>query len=166
MTHIMTIDQFWQIIEDARGNAAKVTAALLLVPAEEIEAFANLYGEQMNRLHHWDIWGAAFVLNDGCSDDCFHYFKAFVIGKGRKFFEQAVLAPDELAPLITSKDLKNGCDNEALNYAAAEAYEQIANADLVTEVESLEGTEPAGETWEEDEVYDRFPKLAARAEAG
>jgi hypothetical protein len=52
-------------------------------------AFADSYD--------WGLWGAACVINGGCSDDCFDYFRAYLISRGREVFEAAVADPDSLA---------------------------------------------------------------------
>ena len=48
----------------------------------------------------WDLWGAAYLINGGCSDDGFAYFRSWLISRGRAAYEEAVRDPDSLADLV------------------------------------------------------------------
>ncbi|WP_449342020.1 DUF4240 domain-containing protein [Streptomyces aurantiogriseus] len=37
-----------------------------------------------DRAYTWDLWGAAWVLLDGASDDAFDFFRCWLIGQGRE----------------------------------------------------------------------------------
>jgi hypothetical protein len=153
---------FWKIVEGSRGNAERIEKELAKLAPEQIAQFQKLYYERHNRLHRWDIWGAAYVINGGCSDDGFHYFKAWLIGKGRKAYEAALSDPDSLGSFVTDADLDEGCDNESLNYAAEQAYESVTGNDSQLDRDSNEMDVPAGEPWNEESVYDLYPKLSAK----
>ncbi|OSP39974.1 hypothetical protein B7767_28795 [Streptomyces sp. 13-12-16] len=45
------------------------------------------------------LWAAAYVINGGCSDDGFDYFRGWLIAQGRETFERVVADPDALAEL-------------------------------------------------------------------
>lgn len=161
-TRGMDVDRFWTILEQSHGDAERVASMLSKLTKDEIASFQKLYYDHHNRLHKWDVWAAAYVINGGCSDDGFHYFKAWVIGKGRKAYETALNSPDDLGPFVTDADADMECDNESLNYAAIEAWEKVAGKGAELERNSIEGSEPEGEPFDEDTVYERFPKLAAK----
>lgn len=149
--------EFWTLIETTKGDAKHVQAALSNLPEEDIDAWDRIYWVRHNALHRWDVWGAAYVINGGCSDDSFHYFKAFAIGNGKAFYGALVTNPDSVGPLITEDDLEDGCDNEGLNYVSAEILGEEALPSR-----SMEGERPAGDPWEEDDLPIRFPRLTAR----
>ncbi|WP_342210876.1 LysR family transcriptional regulator [Streptomyces sp. DH-12] len=50
-------------------------------------------------LLHEPLWAAAYVINGGCSDDGFDYFRGWLIAQGREVFERAVARPGALADL-------------------------------------------------------------------
>src|SRR5690606_24866072 len=78
------------------------------------------------RAYRWDLWGAAWVLLDGASDDAFDFFRCWLIGQGREVFEGALHDPDALADLLDDDfDEEVDGDGEELGYAADEAYEQL-----------------------------------------
>ena len=45
------------------------------------------------------LWPAAYVINGGCSDDGFDFFRGRLMLQGRETFRQAVADPDSLADL-------------------------------------------------------------------
>jgi hypothetical protein len=119
----MDRERFWKAIEDCQGDARRVTRELSKLSAPEIATWHRLYYEHHNSLHRTLLSSAAWVILGECSSDQFHYFKAWVIGKGRKAYVAALEDPDSLGAFLTDDDLEDDCDNEDLNYAAERAFE-------------------------------------------
>jgi hypothetical protein len=157
---VMTEEAFWEIIEAAKGSPERVETALRKLKPDEIDAWDRIFWEKHNALHRWDLWAAGQAINGGMTDDGFHYFKSWIVGKGRAAFETAIRSPDDLGDHITPRDEQVGCDNELLNYAASQAYEDLAQMEL--DYRSNEFDEPAGEQWTEEEAKQRLPKLWQR----
>ncbi|MEM7281915.1 MAG: DUF4240 domain-containing protein [Pseudomonadota bacterium] len=158
----MNEDRFWSLVESAK-SAAKSThdrpnelLPLLedLSPAE-LEQFDAIYMKQLNRSYTWSLWGAAYVMNGGCSDDCFDYFRDWLISEGRQTFDAALAEPDTLAELPRVY----GAELELFRYVHFELYEKKVGKMLEPNYEGAP-LDPAGEPWDEDEVYALFPKLA------
>jgi hypothetical protein len=42
---------------------------------DEIIAFEVAFRRYLNEAYTWDLWGAAYVIHGGCSDDGFEYFR-------------------------------------------------------------------------------------------
>jgi hypothetical protein len=174
----MTDDQFWSLIEqtlpyssDQGEQMEALSAALDKVSATDIEAFQRAFQRQQKRSFTWDLWGAAYLLNGGASDDGFEYFQRWLISKGRKIFEAAVANADALAELLppSSDEIY---EFEEFGYAASEAWQQKTGINPWKDPEGRfpytggsPGQEPSGTPFEEDEDYlaKRFPKLWARA---
>ncbi len=112
----MTIEQFWRLIDQARAEVVDTTdadavadraAALLATrPVAEIVAAQRPLGSEMCIRHRLlavayraRLWAAAYLINDGCSDDGFDYFRGWLIAQGREVFERVVAEPDRLAEL-------------------------------------------------------------------
>src|SRR4029450_325709 len=78
--------EFWAMVEAARPpgggdsvqHAARLVAALAELPAAEILTYQHLQDQLMAESYHWDLWGAAYLLNFGCSDDGFDYFRGWL----------------------------------------------------------------------------------------
>jgi Protein of unknown function (DUF4240) len=113
------------------------------------------------RAYTWELWGAAYVIEDGCSDDCFRDFRAYLISLGRDPYEAALKSPDSLAPLV--EDAETG-DWENADDVAPEAYEDVTGEDIPSGDSDLSGR-PRGEEWDDeqqDALVQRYPVLAAR----
>ncbi|MFF8590205.1 DUF4240 domain-containing protein [Streptomyces sp. NPDC015220] len=125
--------EFWELIDAARGaaegdpeeQADLLVERLLDREPEVVLDFARHFESRYNRAYRWDLWGAAWVLLDGASDDAFDYFRCWLIGQGREVFEGALHDPDSLADLLGDFDEEIDGDGEELGYAADEAYEQL-----------------------------------------
>ncbi|MEQ8144233.1 DUF4240 domain-containing protein [Streptomyces sp. OP7] len=125
--------EFWELVdvarEDAEGDpeeqADLLVERLVLRDPEAVLDFARHFEARYHRAYRWDLWGAAWVLLDGASDDAFDFFRCWLIGQGREVFEGALHDPDELADLLGDFDEEIDGDGEDLGYAADEAYEQL-----------------------------------------
>lgn len=56
--------------------------ALLRLSDDQLLSFERLHFAFMYRAYTWELWGAAYVINGGCSDDTFEYFRAALIALG------------------------------------------------------------------------------------
>lgn len=68
----------------------------------------------------WNLWGAAYVINGGCSDDCFEYFRGWLVLQGRETFERALANPDSLA---VHPQLEGAAELEEVLYVARTVYQ-------------------------------------------
>ncbi|MEU2899584.1 DUF4240 domain-containing protein [Streptomyces sp. NPDC001273] len=166
--------EFWELVdtarEDAEGDpeeqADLLVERLLRRDPESVLDFARHFESRYHRAYHWDLWGAAWVLLDGASDDAFDYFRCWLIGQGREVFEGALHDPDALADLLDDDfDEEIDGDGEDLGYAADEAYEQLTGAvapdlGLPPAPEEPEGTPLDFEN--EALLAERYPRLWER----
>jgi hypothetical protein len=161
----MDRDEFWSLIEsacsglDTDDRADAVQEALEELPAEEIISFDTHFHELMAAAYTWRLWGAAYLINGGCSDDGFDYFRGWLIARGRKAFELALSDPDSLAGL---PEVEEDIECEDILNVAHSAYESVAGK----EIPATRISQPdLGESWDfddEDEMRSRYPKLFAR----
>jgi hypothetical protein len=125
--------EFWEIVDSTReaaggdpeDHAEVLVERLLQSDPDAVLDFARHFESRYNRAYRWDLWGAAWVLLDGASDDAFDYFRCWLIGQGRDVFEGALHDPDSLAALLEDFDEEVDGDGEELGYAADEAYEEL-----------------------------------------
>lgn len=180
----MDRDQFWALVEATRGggceqHAGRLAARLRTLPPTEIVAFQRIYDELIDESYRWDLWGAAYLADGGCSDDGFDYFRGWLLGQGRATWEAALRDPDSLAVYSQLHDpaWRPGCDRlecEDLVGVAFYAYEAVTGRDIYQAVraqESPDATEersvrqPAGEDWDFDDLDEmrrRYPRLWSR----
>jgi hypothetical protein len=82
---------FWRLIAETRQAAGNDTGRqsellkdrLTQLSPQAIIEFARTRHRLDQRAYTWDIWGAASVIEDGCSDDCFRDFRGYLISLGR-----------------------------------------------------------------------------------
>jgi hypothetical protein len=157
--------RFFSIIASARqgsqpaqpsADPEALRAVLAELPTEEVIEFVTEFTTQMIRLNRWSIWAAGYVIAGGMSDDGFHYFRSWLIGKGSYAVEQALTDPDGLAPYVDNPDV----DNEGLEHVALEVLEQRGvRVDPRIAVDGLTDGEPTGEPFDENTVADLYPSL-------
>ncbi len=105
----MTLKEFWEHIDktkrrDTDEHEARLVARLTKRPEKDILDFAHHWDEMLSRAYTWNLWGAAYIINGGCSDDGFEYFRGWLILKGRKVYEAALKNPDTLASVVDPND--------------------------------------------------------------
>jgi hypothetical protein len=158
----MDSEQFWQILENCKDSDTPEAIAareLEKLSPEEIVSYQEHFDQFFARAYRWNLWGAAYLINGGCSDDDFIDFRYGLIAKGKAVYKKALENPDSLADLATDET-----SNEAFGYVAAEVYEAKTNSELPrSQVEVF--PEPLGEEWDFDddaECEKRLPKIWAK----
>lgn len=169
-------DWFWEIIERSRANGKGEEAQLAALRSElesmdekSIERFGAIFSSNMAKSYTWDLWGAAYVIMGGASDDGFEYFRVWMISRGRTFFEAAQSQPDELATLIPD-EFDDVPEFETLAYVASEVWAAKtgkAPNEMPTQPPMVYSKEPSGTPWKENEqeLKARYPKLWKRFSA-
>jgi len=172
---MMNADQFWKMIEASRrrfdplhadGNMERqledLRALLLELSPKQIIGFRDCLREQMDLAFRWELWGAAYIIANGCSDDGFVYFRYWLISMGQQVFQEALKDPESLARVADAPGIEDVFFEE-FSYVPAEAYEEAAGR----EIPSYPGhvrTLPQGDKWNSagDDLQRRFPILWAR----
>jgi hypothetical protein len=170
---VMDETEFWELVDAAREDAGGdpeeqadlLVERLLRLDPEAVLDFARHFESRYHRAYHWDLWGAAWLLLGGASDDAFDYFRCWLIGQGREVFEGALHDPDALAGLLDDFDEEIDGDGEELGYAADEAYEQLTGTvapdlELPSAPAEPEGTPLDFEN--EALLAERYPRLWER----
>jgi protein tyrosine phosphatase (PTP) superfamily phosphohydrolase (DUF442 family) len=86
----MDREQFWALIEaakaatggDCQALRAHLVAALGERSVNDVLAWDRIHGDLMAESYRRDLWGAAYLINGGCSDDGFDYFRSWLLGQG------------------------------------------------------------------------------------
>jgi hypothetical protein len=161
----MTEAEFWELIDKkverdgAELDVAPLEEELLGSRPERIAGFA----EQLYRLHDLSyrtrLWGAAYLINGGCSDDGFDYFRAWLIGMGRDIFFAALKDPDSLAA-VAEEDVE--CAD--LLSVAHDAYQEVTGSEFDLPPSTPANNEPEDD-WDfddDEEMRRRYPRLFAK----
>jgi len=152
---------FWAIIDasrpssgDVHDHAAALQERLKPLGAQEIISFDEHLSIQLVRAYSWDLWGAAAIINGGCSDEGFESFRGWLILQGQQIFERALREPDSLAEVVSEPDVE--CED--VLYAPLHAYEAVAGKEI-PHAGPEQPVDPSGRSWEESDLEARFPRL-------
>jgi hypothetical protein len=160
---------FWHLVGATRAEAGNDTGRqsellderLRQLSPQAIVEFSQTRRTLDRRAYTWAMWGAAATIEDGCSDDCFRDFRAYVISLGQTAYEQALRNPDSLATV--AQGAENG-DWENADDVAPDAYSSVTGGDFPLDDSDLSGP-PSGTPISLDnasELARRYPRLAAR----
>jgi hypothetical protein len=155
--------RFWKLTESAyRDDGAEhfeaLKATLALMSEDELIAYQAQFDELMAAANVIDLWGAAYLINGGCSDDGFDYFRGWLLTRGREVFEAALANPDSLADVVDEEDVE--C--EEMLYVAMHAYEEVTGEDF--EGSGMDYSN-LGDGWDFDDAKQmqrRYPRLWAK----
>ena len=160
---------FWNLIEETRkasdnntgDQSSRLEERLSKLPPQAIVKFEQIRHQLDQRAYTYRMWGAAYVIEDGCSDDCFRDFRAYVISLGPSAYDRAIANPDSLASV--AQDAETG-DWENADDVAPDAYSSRTGNDFPIDQSDLSGR-PAGTPFPENDIAAltrQYPKLAAR----
>src|SRR5262249_39795848 len=127
---------FWAIIEaggpyplDAQDeHLESVRNQLLALAPKQVQAFHKLFCQRLIESQSWDMWGAAYLINGGCSDDGFVYFRAWLVAQGRSVFKAALANPDTLASVVEPD--RDDHEFEMLYALPQEVYEEVSGKEM------------------------------------
>ena len=172
----MTIQQFWDILQEAyipdEGGTSQdwfnaLKNELMKLPPLEILRFDRIFDKMLGAAYKIDLWGAAYLINGGCSDDGFHYFRCWLVGRGKDVYRKALANPDSLADILKGE----WPYESSLDVAPARAWEEKTgrtSEEYYVELDKLRGQsrpaeEDEGEDWDfddDEEMRRRFPRLS------
>jgi hypothetical protein len=169
----MNADRFWSIIAATGGPRADadvqetlLRAQLEALTVDELVAFEVAYRHSLNAAYTWELWGAAYVVNGGCSDDGFEYFRRWLVARGREAYETGVRDPDALARMELAPGPDGAWEHEGIYYIAREVFQAKGGQGDVrahSEPEAgLGGPAPTGTEFDENDLPQKYPKLWAR----
>lgn len=169
-------DDFWSLISESRrvidpktakGNmdrqAKRWMELLRGRSAEEVLAFDRIFEELSIRAYRWELWGAAYVIEGGCSDDSFTDFRAWLISMGRDVYEKALADPESLAEAASAPHVESTFFEE-FGYLTSKVYAEKTGGKRPEHAGLNHPKKPAGVEWKEDEAELKrlYPKLWAR----
>jgi hypothetical protein len=172
----MSEADFWAIVDGTRAASSSQQLVLLnnelrKLSADDILAFRRTFDIVYARARTWDLWGAAYVINGGASDDGFDYFRSWLVSRGQKTFDLALRHADDLADVIPAGD-GEPLEFEEFMYQAGNAWQGKTGRDSSAFHTALDQiskcdprtSEPAGTPFDEDEAHlaARYPKLWAQ----
>ena len=163
----MNKEIFWKIMLDTNresGGEPSVQQELIenelyKLSSEDIIKFDDIFGELFIDAYDWKLWAAAYIINGGCSEDCFIDFRGWLIAQGEEVYIKALSDPDSLSEL---DKLNEDIEWEGFDYLADTVYEEKTGEEMPMTSGSNHPSEPKGEKWDESEVDTLLPKLSRK----
>lgn len=160
----MNTDQFWSLIESARainpscsGLAQRLKEYFVEMPADEINSFQQELWQRLDESYRWDLWAVAYIIDGGCSDDGFEYFRGWLISQGRQYFEAALADPRRAA----DRAQPDAIYCEDILYVAGIAH-KAKTGQHPSRARGRQQSSPAGTPWEENKLQELYPELYER----
>jgi hypothetical protein len=172
----MRTDEFWAVVDRARGDGAvgidvvakRAVADLSAREPDDILAWDRHLAKVMTASYVENLWAAAYLINGGCSDDGFDYFRGWLIAHGRDVFARAVREPDSLADLPAVRAAaasRADFDGEEVLSIGVDAYLAVTGEepppDRYDDAPALPSVEEFWDFDDEDEMQRRLPRLSA-----
>jgi hypothetical protein len=161
---MMDTTAFWKLIEDAKQRSSgdldqQVTLlidALTNLEAPDIVAFDARCDHFMALSYTRELWAAAYIINGGCSNDCFDYFRGWLIAQGKAVFQNALRDPETLVDIVEPEE----AELESMLYVGQEAYERKTGRAILPSERGV--WQLNDELWDEQMKYAMYPKLAEK----
>ena len=162
---LMDENSFWSLIDKSRvasnnnyqTQITSLKTILATLEPTEIVKFDNTFTALLAASYDYKLWGASYVINGGCSDDCFDYFRQYLIGHGKDKFYQTIKDPESCSSWIKSEEEDNW---EGLQYSAMDAYKLKTGKDIPKTYQPK--FELKGKPFDEETVMKQYPKLAKK----
>jgi len=165
---LMDEDQFWKVIKiskDKSGNDFEqqqevLSKELSRLSPDEIISFANRFRFFRGQANTWELWGAIYIIQGGCSDDSFNDFREWVIGQGKDFYYKTINDPESLVEV--DNDKIEEVEWEGLGYVPSTVFKEITGKEMPYPFK--ENLDTTGVEWDEesDDLKNMFPKLYAK----
>lgn len=151
---------FWEIIGKSLKNSKNESGQMSFLAKEiekltpkEIIGFRLRTDKLLYDTYSSEMWCAGYIMNGGCSDDGFEYFRNWVISRGREVYYSAKENPDNL--IFEYIEGKEYYDLEDFWYVALTAFKNKTGKELYDyisdDIKTSEGNYPQFEfTWEEE----------------
>lgn len=169
-------DMYWQIIGNSlRNKNGQDEQEQFLIKEIEKLSPKQMIGFRLrtDRLlydtYNSEMWCAGYIMNGGCSDDGFEYFRNWVISRGKATYYKAKNHPDNLInEVIDGADMY---EFESFWYVALDAFKHKTGKDLYDYIDNdtfrtKEGNYPQFKfTWQEgnpESMKKICPKLFAK----
>ncbi|MCY1419755.1 hypothetical protein D3C76_598360 [compost metagenome] len=178
--------QFWRLIDEACARAAspydvadQLVEMLALRDEREIMQWDQIFWEYQHLSYKNKLWAAAYVINGGCSDDGFDYFRGWLTAQGKRVFFDALTDPDSLVAVEVEADDAFNEEMLAVGYSAyfkklgmverdydkaaaarvAHPLDERVKAAMLAEIRYAEDIDCE---WDEDDLESVVPRLCEK----
>jgi hypothetical protein len=133
-------DIFWSIIDlSLKENNSTEDQELFLIgeveklTPKEMIGFRLRTDKLLYDSYTSDLWCAAYIMEGGCSDDGFEYFRCWLISRGKDTFYKALDNPDSLIDLV--REGQELYEFEGFWYIAINAFKNVTEKELYSYID-------------------------------
>jgi hypothetical protein len=154
-------DLFWSILDTSLQNFTNqdeqeqvLIQEIENLTPKEMVGFRLRTDKLLYDTYTSEMWCAGYLMNGGCSDDGFEYFRNWVISRGKSTYYKAKQNPDSLISEVN--DDTEIYDFESFWYVALVAFNNKTGKDLYDYIDNDKFTTKEGQypgledTWQED----------------
>jgi hypothetical protein len=154
-------DQYWKIIDLSLKNTKDqdeqeqfLIKEIGKLTPKEMTGFRLRTDKLLYDTYNSEMWCAGYIMNGGCSDDGFEYFRNWVISRGKDVYYKAKKNPDDLVTQVNEET--EVYEFESFWYVALEAFTKKTGKVLYDYIDNdkfktKEGNYPKIKfTWEEE----------------
>ena len=175
----MSEDLFWELIKKAKTKLDVdeqmewLRSTLAKRSEKDIFRFDQLLNQHFDQSYTSSLWAAAYIVMGGCSDDCFDYFRAWLLYQGKDIYYKAIESPETMISVLQPLEAEGYAPQlEELLAVACEAYEEKTGLDNDYYYDKYDQFDPIWYDeqdldldWDEDDedgLQMRFPVLWSR----
>jgi hypothetical protein len=126
---------YWKIIDESLKNSKSqneqeehLISSIEKLSPEEIIGFRLRTDRFLYDTYTSEMWCAAYIINGGCGDDSFEYFRCWLNSRGKTVYYNAKLNPDSLISELGEET--EDYDFESFWYVALTAFENKTGKEL------------------------------------
>jgi len=134
-SEMLNEDIYWALIENSiKGTDNQEDQEIFLITEIEKLSPQEIIGFRLrtDRLlfdsYNPDLWCAAYIISNGCSDGGFEYFRCWLISRGKEVFYSVKANPDSLMNQVVEG--KESYEFEGFWYVAMNAFKNNTAEDL------------------------------------
>ncbi len=155
-------DKFWDIIHESIEKSTNqkqqknyLKRLLFKLSAIELIGFRLRTDKFLFDSYTSEIWCAGYLMNGGCGDDGFEYFRCWLISRGKKTYYETLRNPDYLVKELIEGEIEY--EFESFWYVANDVFEDRTQKNLydyrdLDKFKTVEANYIVPEfTWEEDD---------------
>lgn len=127
ISEMLNEEKFWKIVsksllntEDEYEQEAKLIDEIAKLSPKEMIGFRLRTDKLLHDTYNSEMWCAGYIMNGGCSDDGFEYFRNWIISRGKEVYYKAKENPDSLMSEISKN--RDDYDFEGFWYVALGAF--------------------------------------------
>lgn len=152
---------YWQIVQESLNNSETqdgqqefLLMRLQKLNPKDIVGFRLRTDKLLYDTYNSEMWCAGYIINGGCSDDGFEYFRNWVVSRGKDVYYRAKQNPDTLIEQVD--EVAEFYEFEDFWYVALHAFKNKTGKDLYDFIDEdnfkfKEGHYPNFDfTWEEE----------------